>query len=71
MPQLTAHSFKRGAVDYLLKAAEQGILDPRLIPLVAKHQDHLHDFPSSTLRYTSNPQSFARVLGTGQASMLL
>ena len=58
----TAHSIKRGAVDALVAAAIQGQLDPRMIPLIAKHKDELHQFPRVNL---------ARLLGTAQATQLL
>jgi hypothetical protein len=68
---LTAHSPKRGAVGVLVEAAMQGQLDPRLIPLVAKHKDQLHDFPVATLRYAPNKVQLARMLGTQNATRIL
>lgn len=65
---LSAHSIKRGAIDQLITAAAAGKLDARLIPLVAKHQDQLHQFPSSTLRYGSRLPDLARALGTQNAT---
>lgn len=70
-PTLTAHSFKRGAIQVLFNMAERGLINPRIIPLLAKHQDRLMDFPESTLRYAPNQETFARVLGTGMATYLL
>ena len=67
----TAHSIKRGAIDALVAAAIQGRLDPRMIPLIAKHKDELHQFPASTLRYVASRVNLARMLGTAQATQLL
>jgi hypothetical protein len=71
--QLGAHSIKRGAADELMEAAaaEPPRLDPRLIPLVLKHQDALHEYPASTLRYPSRKVAMARALGTQNATKLL
>lgn len=69
--RLTAHSFKRGALQVLVDKAVAGELDPRLIPLVAKHKDNLHGFPSSTLRYVGRKVSLAKMLGSGRATRLL
>ena len=68
---LTAHSIKRGAVVHLVKCAIRGQLEPRLIPLLAKHKDALHDFPSATLGYIADPVATARLLGTQLATRLL
>lgn len=69
--RLTAHSFKRGALQVLVDHAVAGELDPRLIPLIAKHKDDLHGFPSSTLRYVASKVSLAKMLGSGKATRLL
>ena len=71
--QLGAHSIKRGAADELMEAAaaDPPRLDPRLIPLLLKHQDALHEFPASTLRYPSRKVAMARALGTQNATKLL
>ncbi|MCA9634371.1 MAG: hypothetical protein KC766_42285 [Myxococcales bacterium] len=70
--QLTAHSIKRGAVNVLVEAAVLGRLkDPRLIPLLAKHKDSLHGFPTSTLRYVEDKKQLALMLGTQEATRLL
>ena len=71
MKKYSAHSIKRGAVDLLIKAAADGKLDPRLIPLLAKHKDDLMNFPSSTLRYTSDKVALAKMLKTQLATILL
>ena len=69
--QLTAHSIKRGALNVLAEQAAQGHFNPRLLALVAKHVDALHDFPSSTLRYVQDKAALARMLGTQDATRFL
>ncbi len=69
--QLTAHSIKRGALDVLLTAAANKKLDPRLIPLLAKHKDCASQFPATTIRYLANKPNLARMLGTQKATKLL
>lgn len=61
---LTAHSFKRGAVGELFRLAMNNVIEPRLIPLLAKHKDQLHQFPSTTLRYAPDPIAAAMTFGT-------
>lgn len=68
---LSAHSFKRGAIGVLIEAAMQGKLEPRLVPIMAKHKDPLHDFPVTTLRYAPNKVHLASLLGTQHATRLL
>jgi len=68
---LTAHSIKRGAVGELVDAAVEGKLDPRLIPLLAKHKDELHSWPTATLRYVEDKRKLALMLGTQHATRLL
>lgn len=65
---LTAHSFKRGAVGILFQLAADNVISPHLIPLLAKHKDQLHQFPSTTLRYAPNPVTTALVFGTQNAT---
>jgi integrase len=69
--RLTAHSIKRGALDVLLNVACQSKLDPRLIALLAKHKDTLHEFPAATIRYLANKGNLARMLGTQKATKWL
>lgn len=73
LPHLTAHSFKRGALLTLFKAAQSGRFDMWLIPRLAKHATHLHEFPATTLRYGSRGDdvALARLLGTGAATRCL
>lgn len=65
---LSAHSLKRGAVDRLMEKACDGLFEPRLIPLLAKHQDPLWNFPETTIRYTSAKVAFARLMRTQDAT---
>ena len=69
--ELTAHSFKRGAVAVLIECAALGLVNPRLIPIMAKHKDELHNFPVTTLRYAPNKSHVAKMLGTQSATKLL
>lgn len=70
--ELTAHSLKRGAINLLVDAVVEGRLaDARLIPLLAKHKDELHAFPSTTLRYVEDKCKLALMLGTQNATRLL
>jgi hypothetical protein len=69
--QLTCHSFKRGAVGHLVHMAAQGLLDPRIIPVIAKHKDPLRDFPVTTIRYAPNKVEMAMMFGTQHATRLL
>jgi hypothetical protein len=70
-PRLTAHSFKKGAVDELVRQAVAGHFDLRKLPLLAKHVDRAHEFPASTIRYVSARVELARSLGTQEATRLL
>ena len=70
-PWLTAHSFKKGASDHLVRMVEEGKLEKRILPLILKHQDKENAFPANTIRYSSEPERYARILGTGKATVLL
>lgn len=70
-PHLTAHSFKKGANDVLVEAVENRLLDKSVLPLILKHADKQHEFPVNTIRYSSQPERYARILGTGNATILL
>ncbi len=69
--QLGAHSIKRGAANRLMSFAASRRLDPRLVPLLLKHRDALHEFPASTLRYIDQKADLARALRTQEATRLL
>lgn len=61
---LTCHSFKRGSLNQLAELALEGKFEPRLIPILAKHQDPLHQFPESTIRYINNKVALAKMFQT-------
>ena len=68
--ELSAHSFKRGAIEILVKLAAEQLISPQLIPLLAKHKSPLTEFPSTTLRYaSSNKLALARMLRTQDATV--
>ena len=69
--KLSGHSVKRGAIDLLAQHACDGKIEPRLLPLIAKHKDALQEFPESTLRYITNRVALARMLGSQKATQLL
>jgi integrase len=68
-----AHSFKRGAVDHLFKAAAASPDDriKKLIPRLAKHSDPLQDLPSVTIGYATDDTSIALALETQHVTRLL
>lgn len=68
--KVSSRSIKRGAVSHLVDAAAKHRFDPRLIPLVAKHQ-HEAVLPPMTVRYNANPIQMARLLNSGAATMHL
>ena len=69
---LSCHSFKVTQLSRMAELAVEGKLDPRLIPLVGKHQDRqLNHFPDSTIRYITKKVALAKMLGTQNATMLL
>ena len=68
--ELTAHSFKRGAVAILAKKSTDGLLLLELIPRLAKHKTPT-DFTPTTLRYIADPSVAARLMGTQAATILL
>ena len=68
---LTAHSFKRGAAMELWHHAAAQRIDPRLIPILMKHKDRLHDYPVSTIRYAPNKVDLARAFQSQQLTRWL
>jgi len=63
---LTAHSFKRGALSFLLALFNNKVISSRhinLLPLLAKHKT-IMDYPSITIRYLAESHETARMLGT-------
>ena len=69
---LTCHSFKRTTLDKLVQFIDQDLLDFRVLPIMAKHQDKQNPhFPESTIRYINNKVLLARMFGTQKATRLL
>jgi len=65
-PTLTAHSFKRGALSFLLALFNKNIINKQhlnVLSILAKHKT-IMDFPSMTIRYMSEDHETARMLGT-------
>jgi hypothetical protein len=67
---LSAHSFKRGALESLAMKAAEGLIDIKLLPLLAKHKAN-DQFPGTTLRYVNNRAALARMLRTQDATQFL
>lgn len=68
---LTAHSFKRGALSYLVGLAANGApVDLTLLPVLAKHKTTF-DFPSITIRYLAETADTARILRTQDLTKFL
>jgi hypothetical protein len=67
----SAHSIKRGAVQFLAVQAAAGRLPPQVVATMAKHKRAVPTFPSTTFRYMTDKAPAARVLGTHIASKLL
>ena len=69
---LTCHSFKRTTLDKLVQFIDQDLLDFRVLPIMAKHQDKQNPhFPESTIRYINNKVLLAKMFGTQKATRLL
>jgi len=65
---LTAHSFKRGALTFLAMLAVNGIFDLTLLPLIAKHKSAM-DFPAMTLRYIGDQETEALLMRTHEVTI--
>ena len=63
---LTAHSFKRGALEVAAKAVLTNDLPRDLLPLLAKHKTATPVLPSTTLRYIADPALKADLLQTSR-----
>ena len=70
-PELSAHSFKRGAIQELFRLASKNKVPLSKIPLIAKHQDPKMNIPSSTIRYAGESAELGKALGSGKVTMLL
>jgi hypothetical protein len=73
---ITAHSIKSGAVTLLFQAAARGLLQPHLIPRLAKHESQPSTSsndaqPHVTLRYNRDKVSAAELGKTDEATRLL
>lgn len=68
---LTAHSFKRGALQYLAQQVAEGRLPISLLPVMAKHKTGLSILPETTLRYIADVALKAHVMETHRATALL
>jgi hypothetical protein len=68
--KLTAHSLKRGALDVLLKAVADGLVDGETVSRLAKHAAGAPVVPT-TVRYAGNMLNLALAQGTQHASKLL
>jgi hypothetical protein len=71
--QVTASSFKRGAVTQLVVEAARGRLDPMLISRLAKHKNGFEEISATTVRYVAPEvwDELAHVLRTQEATRLL
>jgi hypothetical protein len=69
----TAHSIKRGAATFLVdEIASKGlVIEPQMISVLLKHELSYELLATTTLRYTSNAVSVARLLKTGDLTVLL
>lgn len=72
-PQLTGHSFKKGAHDALIQLASAGMIEVDIIPVILKHQDKRTEFPVTTIGYGSEKTraEYARAFKTGLATRYL
>lgn len=68
--QFSAHSFKAGAIDVLTRFMKPGLENEMLLARLAKHK-HPLDLPHTSNRYPRDPVTFARFLGTQNATILL
>jgi hypothetical protein len=66
----SAHSVKRGALNFLTQLAAKGQIDPQLLPILAKHKG-TPTIPETTVRYVTDKVALARVVGTAAATKYL
>lgn len=72
-PDLSAHSFKHGAHQFMMEQVDAGKLDMQLVPLLMKHSDTTSRYPEQTLNYARDEtlMLYARQFRTGNATRLL
>jgi hypothetical protein len=58
-PELSAHSFKRGALSRLMPLVKEKGLSPNLLPRLLKHKGESEPIPATTIRYASDPFAIA------------
>ena len=68
---LSAHSFKRGAADELMRLAAIGKVPVEVIPRLLKHKEPVPVLPDVTVRYGSDRVAIARVGRTGELTAQL
>jgi hypothetical protein len=50
---------------------ENGVLDTRILPVIAKHKTATPDLPATTLRYIGDAQTKAHINRTAEATILI
>jgi hypothetical protein len=70
-PQLSAHSFKRGAMTKLLPLMKKNGVLPALLPRLLKHKGEAEPVPATTIRYGADPYDVAELGETGVLTLLL
>lgn len=70
-PDLSAHSFKRGAIDVLADRVAEGVIPVTLLSHLAKHSSPEECLSETTVRYINNPVKVGRIFHTERATILL
>jgi hypothetical protein len=68
---ITAHSIKAGAIEALATFVAAGLLEPRLLSIMAKHKVENREIATTTLRYIRNRELKGDLIGTSKATILL
>ena len=73
LPEMTAHSFKHGAHEFLLQKVSEGNLTADLVPMLMKHSGGNIKYPEQTIAYSSEAALilYARQFRSGEATFLL
>ena len=66
LADITGHSLKRGAIRLLHQLAANGVVDPTVIPRLAKHRETAPLLPDMTVRYGADKVALARIGRTGE-----